>query len=366
MPEEFSRTTKRKRIILPTGGAVNVPIITKIAFIDPYDRYQEWQHSIDNSSESARIVHTDQLHPSSGSTANTSISLPIERIDQWPSVDPFDRYQETHLELDNVTGSDSIPPSFITHLKTHVVRYTGTGSSWIDSELIDSFAVVDPYDRYQEKIYTLNNPQTSEDAQADPSDPEISDTGNGVDPPWRTDPFQNIINYSNAGGIAVSWGFFRDDQGSPIITSATWSIISRTIGGAGTSIVVITSDPTVTPSTFSPSASSFARMSRSTCVDPPMISSLTCRPSARARSRRPGTRIAKWKSPLERGARAGAIRLSQALRARRSGVEATQHAVSERRADGIGQKIRPIRPEPLAVGCPDANTSDETAPCGPS
>jgi hypothetical protein len=80
-----------------------------------------------------------------------------------------------------------------------VVRYKNVDDQhiWIDSELIDELVVLDPADRAQETHYTLNNPQNDDDAQANPDDPEISDTNNGIDPPWRTDPFQNIINFSD-------------------------------------------------------------------------------------------------------------------------------------------------------------------------
>lgn len=197
MPVEFSRTTARKRITLGTSY-VDVPVITAISFVDRSDRGQETQHSIDNSSNSARVTHVDIVyHTNPDTSQDTTKQLPVERIDIWKVIDPKDRYQETELTLDNVTGADSTPPSFTTHLKTHVVRYKNPDdpdNTWIDSELIDEFVVVDGSDRHQETHYYLNNPQTDDDAQADPNDPEISDSNNGIDPAWRTDPFQNIVN----------------------------------------------------------------------------------------------------------------------------------------------------------------------------
>lgn len=212
MPEEFSRTTARKRITLPTGGEVNVPVITKISFIDPYQQYQEFEHSINNSAEGDRTVHVDQVHPVTEGVSDDALSLPVERIEEWPSTDQYDRNQETRLQLDNITGSDQKPPSFITHLKTHVVRYRNEDDEniWIDSELIDSFAFIDPFDRYQEKVYTLLHPPGEFDAQgheiiiADANDPNIADSDNGIDPPWRTDPFQNIVNW-NGQTVGITW-----------------------------------------------------------------------------------------------------------------------------------------------------------------
>jgi hypothetical protein len=189
MAEEFSRTTARKRIYLGTKF-VDVPVITKISFIDPADRYQEWQYSIENSAQGLRLAHVDNVQ---GDGAN----LLVERVDKWVVTDIPDRVQETQLEMDNVTGADSVPPHFSTHLETHVVRYKNPDDSdvWIESELIDKFIVHDPVDRGQDTIFALANPQNDDDAQANPDDPDISDAGSFIiDPPWRTDPFQNIVN----------------------------------------------------------------------------------------------------------------------------------------------------------------------------
>ncbi len=203
MPQELSRTTARKRIYLTdvtgeeTGPFVDVPVITKIAFVDQNDRYQEIQLTVDNSAGAGRRVRVDNVYQfGAGATGE---SLAVERIVTWAIFDASDRGQETQITMDNETGKDEIPPHFATHIKTHVVRYENPDdpSVWIESELIDQFSVIDGNERGQETVYFLNNPAEDEDAQADPSDPEISDTDNGVDPPFRTDPFQNIIQYSN-------------------------------------------------------------------------------------------------------------------------------------------------------------------------
>ncbi len=198
MPEEFSRTTKRKRVRLPGGSEVDIPVITKISFIDPFNQYQEYEYSIENGADGLRQVHVDDVPSSENGEVVGDDTLSVERIDKWSHSDVFDRNQETELSMDNVTGSELIPPHFFTHLTTHVVRYRGTegeASAWIDSELIDSFSVIDPISQYQERIFTLNNPQTNDEAQANIDDPDITDSANGIDPPWRTDPFQNIVNF---------------------------------------------------------------------------------------------------------------------------------------------------------------------------
>jgi hypothetical protein len=197
MPEEYKRTRGRKKIQLPDGQDVYIPVIIGISFIDPVQRYQEYQHTIDNSDQSARTVHVDEVKSETGTT-----SIFVERIDGWPIIDAVDRGQETQFAFDNRTGADAAPPHFSTHQKTHVFRYyqdpnnPDDNGPWVDSELIDEIAVIDPIERYQESVYALNNPARGDSTgQADPSDPDITGSS-GIDPPYRTDPFQNIIGFN--------------------------------------------------------------------------------------------------------------------------------------------------------------------------
>jgi hypothetical protein len=219
MPEEFSRTTKRKRINSPdddpsqspsdSSSYVDVRVITKVSFIGRNG--QEWQYTVDNSGQSARKTHKIDLNATNGDTNQKP--LKVERIDMWPtigmsqdhairSLDLFKPIsgQETQNTFDNNTGENSKPPSFTTHLKTHVYRFKNPDDDqlWIDSELIDSFSIIGP--NGQEEIFTLKNPAAGDDAgQADPGDPDISDSSNGIDPYWRTDPFQNIVDFNLLG-----------------------------------------------------------------------------------------------------------------------------------------------------------------------
>lgn len=232
MPTETGRTTARKRITLPGGGHVDVKVITKISFVDANDRYQETQYTIDNSHTSVRKVHVDNVYQS-GMTSGSSIA--VERIDQWPVFDAADRGQETQITIDNVTGATSNPPNFTAHKKTHVVRYfnPADNTQYIDSELIDELHVIDPNSRAQETQFILNNPPNDDTAQADPSDPEISDTANGIDAPWRTDPFQNIIGFGAGGGFSLLLYAFFTQRGTP---SAPSSVFDATISMAGWSV----------------------------------------------------------------------------------------------------------------------------------
>src|SRR5262245_40428200 len=218
MPVEINRKVAKKLITVPGGDSVYVPVIVEITFRDTVDRGQEAAYTVDNSHESARIVHVDTVFASEeGQTTAPSgggEGLQVERVDIWPIKDIVKRGQQTRIQFANDTEPDRLPPHFWQHLKTHNVRYykdgvVDDGGMWIESELIDSFIVKDAVDRGQQTVYTLQNPQTSEDAQIDVQAPngavDITDPETGIDPPYRIDPFQNIVNFS--GGAVI---FFED------------------------------------------------------------------------------------------------------------------------------------------------------------
>ena len=250
MADETARIVKRKQIELPGGGTVDIPVITQITFRDSVDRGQETQYNIDNSAQAHRDVHvasvaddgttnenagTGGVTSGGGSPASTT-DLLVERIDLWRVKDPVERSQETFIAPDSKTVAEppDAPPYFTTHKKTHIVRYINTpddGAS-IDSELIDELDVKDPVDRGWQTHYTLSNPPNNANIdgitigdtvdgtddgsgtgtpisqiQVDPTFDDISDTANGIDPPWRLDPFQNIVGYN--AGLAVL-GFYGD------------------------------------------------------------------------------------------------------------------------------------------------------------
>lgn len=201
MPVETGRTTKRKRITLPSGGTVDIPVITEITFVDPSDRYQEITFTVDNSAQGGRTVHVVNLH--GDVDGDLTQVLPVERIDTWPVLDKIDRGQETQASLDNVTGEDAQPyPHFSTHFVTHNVTYTSSldNQAAIITELIDELHVLDPIDRGQETRFVLTNNPPAGVYTLGTSDANIADTANGIDPPWRTDPFQNIVAWRDTMG----------------------------------------------------------------------------------------------------------------------------------------------------------------------
>lgn len=225
MPTEINRRLATKTFATPAGN-IKVPVITEITFQDASDRYQESRYTIDNSGNAYRDTHvawvaTDPTNPQATEHADRSATPPsgmiaVERIDQWRKKDSADRYQETFSRPDNETYNPSGPPYFRTHLKTHVVNYRKTptnpnDTALIASELIDEFVMVDPSDRYQETHFYLRNPQNDDEANAQitPDLPDITDTANGVDPPYRTDPFQNIVR---VGGQPLTIGWYYENE----------------------------------------------------------------------------------------------------------------------------------------------------------
>jgi hypothetical protein len=218
MPQETGRTTKNKKIKLPGGSTVLVPVITEISFIDPVARYQETIYTIDNSGNADRDIHVASVKGdgTTDETGQDTSGLQVERLDLWRVLDIVEGAQETFIGFDSKTVRQppDAPPYFVTHLKTHVVRYQNDpdDGNFIDSELIDGFSVVDPVQQSQETQYSLpGNPVGTDDGNghmvvtANSDDPDITDSDNGVDPPWRLDPFQNIVNFS--GGYLLDIRF---------------------------------------------------------------------------------------------------------------------------------------------------------------
>jgi hypothetical protein len=222
MPTETNRKLATKTFET-NGGDIKVPVITEITFADPVNRGQETTYTIDNSAEANRDVHVawvahDPTDPQATENADPSATPPsglvaVERIDLWRVKDPVDRGQETFTAPDNKTYNPSGPPFFRTHFKTHVVNYRKTPTDpndtvLIASELIDEFVVIDPVNRGQETHFYLQNPVDDDEANAQitPDLPDITDEADGVDPPYRTDPFQNIVKLGGQP-LVIFWAY---------------------------------------------------------------------------------------------------------------------------------------------------------------
>src|SRR6516164_2480026 len=166
MPVETGRIVNRKRVKLPSGSTVDIPVIGQITFLDVVNQAQESQFHLDNSAASKRDVHVATL-PGGGDASDETGSgsdsdLKVERIDVWRMLDVVEQGQETFFHPDNKTvqKAPDAPPYFVTHEKTHVVKYINTpdDGNWIKAELIDQCKYADTVEQGQETEYFLFNP----------------------------------------------------------------------------------------------------------------------------------------------------------------------------------------------------------------
>lgn len=268
MPVESDRQLARKRVYLVPDGSdhddgspyVDVLVTTQISFTaDGSDQYQETQYKVDNSGNSGRTVSVGTLNPvtitghatdeygnsyETGTVSDASFKIKFERVLKWPiQADGSDLYWENENTINNKDGEDLVPPHFA-HLKTHVFRYVNPNNSawWIDVDVIDQISFVgDGSTQYQEVVFTLSAP----DQQADPSLPEISDSGNGIDPPWRLDPFQNVVNFLAADDYIIAEFDYATPQGNmdftvfPTGTFSDPTDINKLLVGSVTAGIII-------------------------------------------------------------------------------------------------------------------------------
>ena len=227
MPTETRRIVKRKRVSLPGGGTVDIPVIAQITFLDVVDQAQESEFHLENGSAGKRDVRIASIPGDGGATDETGSGsgLRVERVDLWRVLDVVEQGQETDFHPDSKTVNSSGPKYFSTHEKTHVVKYINTpdDGNWIKSELIDTWKFADTVDQGQESEYFLFNPPDnggiaglalgtdSDGTTTIAVDPAIAEIADAVDP-VRTDPFQNIVDYKGAEPIVVTWYYKRDND----------------------------------------------------------------------------------------------------------------------------------------------------------
>jgi hypothetical protein len=272
---ESSRLTYKKGVQLEDGSIVEVEVIYQIAFVDQKDNAQVSIWAIDNSDQSSRMGH---LYTVNNTNSTVSGRLLVERPEQVAVVDPKDFSQVTLLNFTNNDPPPRLPSAFDDpdsqlgpyHIQSHVIRYAGNGDNggytvtllqsqsdldatpgepFVDVEMIDQFANIDQKSFGQVALYTLTNREAADIENringTDPNgdndvlvnftspgiaglDPTSSDyeaqaadsySQNGtIDPPWRLDPFQNIINVGTASGLVIG-----GDDGTPhsLIASTT-------------------------------------------------------------------------------------------------------------------------------------------------
>jgi hypothetical protein len=217
MASESSRETSVRRFAKPDDPTTYVdgPVVDVISFIDANDRYQESEHTFDNTSENlSRETHTVTVT----GIDDPSSTIDVERIDSFDTTDERDSFQEAITSLFNTDD----PPK---HLQTHTIKVFNVddNSIWYKVQRVDRFSVIDARSQYQEKIYQLkwdDGSNASDDGEGDTDldntensaydsnldEPDTSSDGTEINPPWRLDPFQNIVDVSWGKSFVVFFG----------------------------------------------------------------------------------------------------------------------------------------------------------------
>lgn len=233
MAAQADRVLKRKRIYSPSDDSVyvDIPITNRAVFVTAADQYQEGHFYFNNTSTSSRKTRVQQV-------VNPHIiqTLAVERILSFNVKTAAEQYQETAWILTN-TDPPPIQPSgedSPSHQKKHIVRYyynNDTSSQvWVDVEEIDELSAIVPHEQYQEyRLFMLNDslgdpvndPTVPYDVTVGFCDPNLplADVEPGLDPPYRLDPLQNIVNFSGGTIAVIRWeyhpqvGFFGGGGG---------------------------------------------------------------------------------------------------------------------------------------------------------
>jgi hypothetical protein len=263
MPAETKRVIKRKQIPLPSGGTVNIAVINQITFLDVVNAAQESEFHLENGSAGKRDVRVASIPGNGGATDETGggSGLRVERVDTWRVLDVVERGQETDFHPDSKTVNSSGPKYFTTHEKTRVVKYINSpdDGNWIKSELIDQWKYADTVEQGQETEYFLFNPPDNtaiegitlgSDSDGMPTiavDPALDAIADAVDP-VRTDPFQNIVDFSSevpTGGPGDV--IFTAGQGFFLVNNAGAYSAHLTMDKDASGAFVITVSPLIGP-----------------------------------------------------------------------------------------------------------------------
>lgn len=195
MANEISRKMSVRRITAPDDKDtyVDLKVIDSIMFIDPKQHYQEWELSFANNPEANRRVHVVEVGED---------KLKVERVDALSSVhNSGGRYQEWVSEYEN----NDNPPI---HYSTHRRKIYGLNSDktknedvWIEVQRIDKIWFKDPKEHNQERVWELVWPDNENDQwdYQDLATPTKDWDGTSINPPWRLDPFQTIVDCSLGG-----------------------------------------------------------------------------------------------------------------------------------------------------------------------
>lgn len=202
MAEEVSRTRSVRRITAPgnTGTYIDLKVTDEITFREERPPYQEWvlgfKNNPDDAARTVRVVEVGED------------KLKVERIDTLDTTETTGIQQEAIWYFLN----NQDPP---VHLKTHKKKiYASDGSgtitdtgTWIEVQRVDEIEFEDQQDevRGQESIWVLSNPdlEDEDDDYKNLTTPVTDWDGKTINPPWRLDPFQTIVDCSFSGFMLV-------------------------------------------------------------------------------------------------------------------------------------------------------------------
>lgn len=177
-------------------GGVKLKVIEEIGFIDSRDKYQETRYSLRNDPSGKRRVNVVNVG-----------GIDVERILNFSVVDPKSRYWESVFGLLNMADP-------LVHYQTHNTKVYATDENgnknynvYIEVQRIDKIFVRDPNDRGQDTIFSLNWGDLTDPEwdYTDVPDPITDYDGTSINPPWRLDPFQNIVE-GGLGHLLILYG----------------------------------------------------------------------------------------------------------------------------------------------------------------
>ena len=202
MASETNRTTTMRRLTNPSNSSqyVDVKCIDNITFTIPDEQYQDYLYNFANISDNTnRQVHTVEITGSDGSSM-----LEVERIDILSILNATEQNWEWDHNLignaPNTSGPDGsdVPQHMTTfdvtiyHVNTDGTRDT---SQWVKIQRVQQLYVNVPVEQYWDKQFNLDWPDmTGDDDMNNPSQLYTGSDGTSINPPWRLDPFQNIVD----------------------------------------------------------------------------------------------------------------------------------------------------------------------------
>ncbi len=214
---DITRKAVRKRINLPNGSYVYIPVLERIPFSVAADQYQERVIYVRNGSTASRTVRIREVP-----NLDNSEHIQVERIERLRVKTMAEQAQETDYYLKNLDPPPVLPDGTNdpAHERVHYVRYFQNNDvnsdAWVDVELIDTLKATVAAEQYQEwRIYLkhdvpgepINDPGVNYGPVTigfcDPA-LELAEAELEIDPPYRLDPFQNIIQF-NSGTVGEAF-----------------------------------------------------------------------------------------------------------------------------------------------------------------